>query len=71
MEDIEIKEMFKGQVHEHCKISVNVDGYDYSAIYLDGELNWFRPHPNLHMGEHQVKEIESKAYDKIKRNEEK
>ncbi|MFS0691152.1 hypothetical protein AB1K89_18160 [Sporosarcina sp. 179-K 8C2 HS] len=67
--DIRVKEMFRGQVHEHVRFSVTIDGNDYHGLYNDGEINWFRPYPEIRLEDHHVEQIEAKAYEKIKRIE--
>ncbi|MCM3745067.1 YheE family protein [Sporosarcina luteola] len=65
LEHIQVKEMFKGQVHEHVKFSVTIDGNDYQGLYNEGEINWFRPHPREQLADHHVEKIEAKAHEKI------
>lgn len=37
--------MFEGQFHERNQFSLNVEGNHYKAIYHNGDITWFHPHP--------------------------
>ncbi|MBU8878694.1 hypothetical protein BGM26_06780 [Bacillus sp. FJAT-29790] len=64
-QDIEVKPLFEGQIHECYQFSLNIEGYNYQGIFHNEEIQWFHPHPKNKLGEDELDEVESKFYDKM------
>lgn len=54
-----VEPLFEGGIHERYKFSVNIQGDEFRGIYHEGEIDWYRPHPNLEKG--LVQAVETKV----------
>ncbi|GAA0134008.1 hypothetical protein YSY43_08480 [Paenibacillus sp. YSY-4.3] len=56
--EINIKSMFKNQIHERKQFTVKFKGNSYQGIFHEGKIQWFNPQPQK-----KVKEVESKVHE--------
>ncbi|MGE8078816.1 DUF5342 family protein [Peribacillus loiseleuriae] len=62
-QDLQIKPMFEGQVHERQQFTINFKGATYQGIFHNEDIQWFYPQPHTKCGERDIKALESKVYE--------
>lgn len=66
--NIEVRTILEGQIHERLHFSLDVEGKEYQGHYHDGEIQWLNPHPQNAIGDGQLESIESDIHNHIQNN---
>lgn len=64
-ENMEVKRMFKEQIHERHHFKVDIQGDEYSGIYHKGEVQWFNPQPRSKFEDGHIDDVESSVHESL------